>query len=108
MLHTITQIDKKGLAFRHGLRIGDGISMINNVELIDQIDYQYMTSYIHLSLQVNKADGRKVTVEIINTHHAPLGLQLDETLKSRPRRCKNKCKFCFVDQMPKECAIPCM
>jgi putative radical SAM enzyme (TIGR03279 family) len=100
MPHTIERIDKKGLAYRHGLRIGDKIITVNNEELIDQIDYQYLTSQTRISIQAQKTDGRMITADIININHKALGLTLDESLSSRPRQCRNKCTFCFIDQMP--------
>ena len=90
-------------AFRSGLRAGDTLLSINGEELIDQIDYQALSSRRHLVLHVRKADGRDWHVELIKPAGAPLGLSFGESMALTPRVCKNKCVFCFIDQMPPRC-----
>ena len=45
--------------------------------------------------------GDVVDIEIEKDENETLGLTLDESAQLEPMRCKNKCLFCFVDQLPK-------
>lgn len=103
MEHLITAVAEGSPAYRHGLRSGDTLLSINNEELIDHIDYQALSGKRHLILHVRKADGRDWHVELIKAPGKPLGLSFGDSMVTRPRICKNKCVFCFIDQMPPAC-----
>lgn len=101
--HLITAVAEGSPAYRNGLRAGDTLLSINNEELIDHIDYQALSGKRHLVLHVRKSDGRDWHVELIKPAGKPLGLSFGESMVTRPRICKNKCVFCFIDQMPPAC-----
>ena len=101
--HLITAVAPQSPAYRNGLRAGDTLLSINGEALIDQIDYQALSSRRHVVLHVRKADGRDWHVELIKPAGAPLGLSFGESMELTPRVCKNKCVFCFIDQMPPGC-----
>ena len=101
--HLITAVAEGSPAYRNGLRAGDTLLSINNEELIDHIDYQALSGKRHLVLHVRKADGRDWHVELVKPAGKPLGLSFGESMVTRPRICKNKCVFCFIDQMPPAC-----
>lgn len=101
--HLITAVAEGSPAFRNGVRSGDTLLSINNEELIDHIDYQALSGKRHLILHIRKADGRNWHVELIKQSGTPLGLSFGESMVTRPRICKNKCVFCFIDQMPPAC-----
>lgn len=101
--HLITAVAEGSPAYRHGLRAGDTLLSINNEELIDHIDYQALSGKRHLVLHIRKADGRDRHVELIKPTEKPLGLSFGDSMVTRPRICKNKCVFCFIDQMPPAC-----
>ena len=100
MAHRIEAIQPHGVAYRRGLRAGDSLIAINGEPILDEIDYQALTNRTRLDIRVLRADGREETVRIIKAREAGLGLQLADTLACKPRQCKNKCVFCFIDQMP--------
>ncbi len=103
MEHLITHVDSGSPAWRSGLRPGDTLLEINGEEIIDQIDYQSLSSRRHVILHVRKADGRDWHVELVKPVGRPLGLSFGESMELTPRVCKNKCVFCFIDQMPPAC-----
>ncbi len=103
MEHLITAVAEGSPAYRHGLRAGDTLLSINNEPLIDHIDYQALSGKRHLILHVRKEDGRDWHVELIKAAGTPLGLSFGDSMVTRPRICKNKCVFCFIDQMPPSC-----
>lgn len=101
MAHLIESVQLGGVARRRGIRAGDSIIAINGEEILDEIDYQALTSgKSKLDLLLQRADGTQETVRIIKAKDVPLGITLADTLVCRPRACKNKCIFCFIDQMP--------
>ena len=100
MAHEIVAVQPHGVAYRRGLRVGDSIIAINGEPILDEIDYQALTNRAKLDILVRRADGREETVRIIKARETGLGLQLADTLACTPYPCKNKCVFCFIDQMP--------
>ena len=103
MEHLITHVEQNSPAWRQGLRKGDALLDIDGEELIDQIDYQALSVRRHVVLHVRKADGRDWHVELVKPAGRPLGLHFGESMELTPRVCKNKCVFCFIDQMPPSC-----
>ncbi|MBQ9196872.1 MAG: DUF512 domain-containing protein [Clostridia bacterium] len=103
MEHVITGVTSGSPAWRQGLRAGDTLLSINGEEIIDQIDYQALSAKRHVILHVRKADGRDWHVEMVKPAGKPLGLQFGESMELTPRVCRNKCVFCFIDQMPPSC-----
>ena len=100
MAHVIEAVQPHGVAYRRGLRAGDTLVAINGEPILDEIDYQALTNRAKLDLLVRRTDGREETVRIIKAREAGLGLRLADTLACKPYPCKNKCIFCFIDQMP--------
>ena len=88
-----------GVAYRRGLRAGDSLISINGEIIVDEIDYQALSNKSKLDIQILKADGQEENIRIIKAKDAPLGLRIADTLACKPRACKNKCIFCFIDQM---------
>ena len=101
MAHLIESVQPHGVAWRRGIRPGDSIIAINGEPILDEIDYQALTNNkARLDLSILRADGREESIRIIKAREIPLGLQIADTMVCSPRACKNKCIFCFIDQMP--------
>ena len=100
MAHLIEAAQPGGVAWRRGVRAGDTLIAINGEPILDEIDYQALTSRSRLELLIRKPDGQEKTVHIVKAREAGLGLRLADTLACTPMQCRNKCVFCFIDQMP--------
>jgi putative radical SAM enzyme (TIGR03279 family) len=85
---------------RLGLQSGDSIVSINGEDTNDVIDFQFSAADERLRLVVQKRDGKKKTLTVDKEPDDNLGLDLSPL---RIKRCRNKCIFCFVDQMPAGC-----
>lgn len=83
-----------------GLKPGDKLISMNGHPIRDVIDYMYYEASVELSL-LAEIDGEEVLFEIEKDSEEPLGLDFEEYLMDRQRSCKNKCIFCFIDQLPK-------
>ena len=96
----IADVLPEGTAARHGLAPGDKLVSINGNDVRDSIDYQFLISDERLSIKVLRQDGALRTIRIVKDPDDTLGIQLEPFAI---RQCRNKCIFCFVDQMPKGC-----
>jgi putative radical SAM enzyme (TIGR03279 family) len=96
----IAEVAPGSIAERRGLAPGDRLMSINGREVRDSIDYQFLASEERLSLKVRKPDGTVRSLRIVKEPDDTLGIQLHPFTI---RQCRNKCIFCFVDQMPPGC-----
>lgn len=73
---------------------------INGSEINDMLDYEYYSSGAVLELAVMRgAKLEYVTVE--KDEYEPLGCAFESYLIDKKHSCRNKCMFCFIDQLPK-------
>ncbi|MBQ2720133.1 MAG: DUF512 domain-containing protein [Clostridia bacterium] len=94
----ITDISKTSPFFGK-LKNGDTLVSVNGHKINDILDYMYHTAADDLSVCVLR-DGKELTVSAKNKTGHP-GLTFDSFLMDEHRSCKNKCVFCFIDQLPK-------
>lgn len=82
-----------------GVEAGDHLLAVNGEGLRDIIDYSYYTAgEPELLLEIEKTDGEIWELEMEREQNEPLGLIFPPP---QPARCRNKCVFCFVHQLPK-------
>lgn len=98
-IKTIKYIEKKSIAKKSGLKIGDKIISINNEPILDFIDDNYFNSLDTLDIKLQRKDKKK-NISIIKDADEPLGIEYEEELYPPDRQCSNACVFCFVDQLP--------
>ncbi len=92
----IASIDPGSLGEEAGIVPGDIILKINGIEINDYLDYMYASCSENVELVL--ADR---CVNITNYDFEPLGIMFDTLLIDEPKACRNKCIFCFIDQLPK-------
>lgn len=97
----ITAVQKGGIGEEIGLEAGDELLGFNGEEIVDVLDYAYYDSQEEFVLNLRTRQGENIDIEIEKNEDETLGLELDESVQLEPMRCKNKCLFCFVDQLPK-------
>ncbi|MEF9984480.1 MAG: DUF512 domain-containing protein [Oscillospiraceae bacterium] len=92
----ILSVDKNSPADKAGIKNGDIIISINSHKIRDVLDYKfYMTDNV---LEIALESGN---LTIKKGEYEDLGLEFETYLMDKQHSCKNKCIFCFVDQMPK-------
>ncbi len=96
----ITSVMPESLGEELGLKPGDKLIAMNGHPVRDVIDYMYYEASAELSLLV-EIDGEETLFEIEKDCEEPLGLDFEDYLMDHQRSCKNKCIFCFIDQLPK-------
>lgn len=78
------------------LRPGDRIVAVNDREVRDELDFRFHGQTSWLRLRVLRGRNRKaLTVRIRREDASRVILE-----PLRPARCRNRCVFCFVDQLP--------
>lgn len=96
----ITDIDEGSIAQKHGIRSGDVLCEINSHEINDAFDYRYYLTDKKLKLTLCR-DGKNFDVKIKKDTYEDIGLEFETPLMDKKHSCRNKCIFCFIDQLPK-------
>ncbi len=87
-------------AQRGGLRAGDRIVELNGVEPLDVLDVEDAAADGALWFKVLR-DGHPLDLAVALEPGEWHGISLDrDGLGDEARTCRNRCKFCFVDQVP--------
>ena len=99
--HKIKEVLPGSIAQEMELTAGDILLQINNEELEDIFDYQFLIQDEYLEILIEKSFGEIWELEIEKDMEEDLGLVFEKDLMDEYRSCRNKCIFCFIDQMPK-------
>lgn len=99
--HIVDKVEEGSIAWEVEIRPGDVLLGISGHAIEDVFDYQYYTNDEELTLLIRKPDGEEWEIEIEKEYDEDLGLVFEEGLMDAYRSCRNKCMFCFIDQMPK-------
>lgn len=100
-IHIIKSIIPGSIAEEMGIEAGDQLLKINDNDIEDIFDYQYLVQDDHLDILIKKADGEEWLLDIDKDFDEDLGIEFENGLMDDYRSCSNKCIFCFIDQMPK-------
>lgn len=97
----VKDIKQNSIAQEAGIEKGDIILSINGSNISDILEYKYLISDHHIIMIVQKYNGEKWVVEIEKDFNEDLGIIFENPLIDNIKRCRNKCIFCFIDQLPK-------
>jgi len=97
--HIIKSVDPGSIAQALELEPGDALLTIDGEAIEDIFDYEYKINSEAITMVVRKANGEEWELDIENGYE-DLGLTFENGLMSEYRSCRNKCIFCFIDQMP--------
>lgn len=81
-----------------GIKAGDELLKINGNDIMDVLDYDFYMADETVTLSFRCSDG-KYRVVMANSKNCGLGFET--YLMDSQQYCKNKCIFCFIDQLPK-------
>lgn len=94
-------VEAHSLAERAGMEPQDRLVSINGHEIVDILDFRFYETNTHLTVVFEKPTGERREEKIIKAQYGSLGLEFETYLMDRQRSCRNKCVFCFIDQLPK-------
>ncbi len=97
----IYDVEKKSPAAKARIKKGSTLVSINSNEIMDVLDYRFYQKEEELNLVVRNEKGKEKTYKIKKSEDCELGLVFDSYLMDCQHSCKNKCIFCFIDQLPK-------
>lgn len=98
---TIKDVERQSRAFKKGIASGDILVSINDNDIVDVLDYRFYQVNKNLELCIQKPDGKLKKIKIKKQEYEELGLEFETYLIDEQHSCRNKCIFCFIDQLPK-------
>ncbi|MBB2183000.1 DUF512 domain-containing protein [Lachnospiraceae bacterium MD1] len=98
--HIIKEIEYGSIAEELELEPGDELISINGTAIKDVLDYHYLIKDEELTVIIKKPSGEEWELDIEKEYDDDLGIVFEEGLMDEYQSCRNKCIFCFIDQMP--------
>ena len=98
--HKISRVLPGSIAEELEIEPGDVLLTVNDQPIEDVFDYHYYTNEEYLTVLIRKPDGEEWELEIEKEFEEDLGIEFESSLMDEYRSCRNKCIFCFIDQMP--------
>lgn len=99
--HIIRSVEEGSIAWELGIEAGDKLISINDNKIEDVFDYHFLVNDEELVVLIEKENGEEWELEIEKDYEEDLGISFEQGLMDEYRSCRNKCMFCFIDQMPK-------
>lgn len=97
---TISGVERASLAEKHGIKPGDILLSINSHDIRDVLDYRFRLSERKVVLKLHRGP-ELIEVTIKKDEYDDIGLCFETYLMDKKHSCRNKCVFCFIDQLPK-------
>ena len=95
----INAVEPRSYGARAGILAGDVLVAINGHNIGDVLDYRFYLTERELTLSLLRG-GEPLEVSIRKGEYDDIGLDFDTPLMDQKHSCKNKCIFCFIDQLP--------
>ena len=95
----ITGVEKSSIAERAGIRGGDYLLKINGQDINDVLDYRFYITENKITLTLHR-EADIFDIDIKKPQYDDIGLEFESFLMDKQHRCRNKCIFCFIDQLP--------
>mgnify|MGYP001110775525 FL=1 len=99
--HIVSGVLPGSIAEELEIEAGDRLLSIDNTEIEDIFDYQFLIQDTYIEVEIEKPDGEQWLLEVEKEFDEDLGITFENGLMDEYRSCHNKCIFCFIDQMPK-------
>lgn len=98
--HIVSRVLDGSIAKEMEITPGDELISINGQRVRDILDYRYLCNEEELLVLIKKPDGEEWELEIEKEFEEDLGLEFENNFMDEYHSCRNKCIFCFIDQMP--------
>lgn len=98
----VIDVDVNSLCGKKGVTAGYVILSVNGHEINDVLDYRFYANSKRVTIEFLDTNGNNISLHLKTHGDADeLGLEFETYLMDKQHSCKNKCIFCFIDQMPK-------
>jgi len=95
----ISSVDTNSPAEQAGIMAGDELISISGNAVRDVLDYMFYVAEEFVEIEILR-DGSEMKFGIAKGEYDDIGLQFETFLMDKKQSCRNKCVFCFIDQMP--------
>ncbi len=96
----ISMVYPHSIAESLGVQIGDELVSLNGRLVEDVIDYIFLTADEQVLMVIRKQSGEEVAFQVEKEFYDEIGLEFENPIMDEAKSCRNKCDFCFIDQMP--------
>ena len=97
----ISKVYKNSIADEMGIEVGDILLSVNKERVEDIIQYRFLISEEYIELEIQKQKNGKIYLyEIEKDYDEELGIEFTNPIIDKAKSCRNKCVFCFIDQLP--------
>ncbi len=100
-INIIEEVESGSIGEELEIEPGDILLSINGQKVNDIIEYKYLITDDYIEMEIQKADGEIWELEIEKGFDEGLGISFTNPLIDKAKNCRNKCIFCFIDQLPK-------
>lgn len=94
----VSRVHPESIAQELGIVPGTELRTVNGRELVDFLDWEFLSADDELVIEAKLPDGEEVVYEIERPDGEPMGIELEPPTV---RRCANRCEFCFIEGLPK-------
>ncbi len=96
----ITAVEKYSISDRYGIMAGDFLASIDSYPIRDVLDYRFRIADHNIRIELKRGEDT-LFIDMDKPEYYDIGLEFETPLMDKKRSCKNKCIFCFIDQLPK-------
>ena len=93
----VSRVHPESIAAELGIEPGTELRAVNGRELLDFLDWEFLTAEDELVIEARLPGGDEVVYEIERPEGEGLGVDLEPPTV---RRCANRCEFCFIEGLP--------
>lgn len=97
----VSKVLENSIAEELEISSGDEIVTIDDTQMQDMIDYNFLCKSDFLTIEIKKVNGEIEVIELEKDYDEDLGIVFESAVFDRVKPCLNHCIFCFVDQQPK-------
>jgi len=94
----VSRVQPGSIAEELGIVPGTELLSVNERELADFLDWEFLSADEELVVEARLPDGEAVVYEIERPEGESFGVELEPP---NVRRCANRCEFCFIEGLPK-------
>lgn len=95
----VKTVEANSYAAKAGILPGDILLSIDNNVINDVLDYRFYLTNRSIILKIHRGP-ELLDFKIKKEEYDDIGLGFDTYLMDTQKHCKNKCVFCFIDQLP--------
>lgn len=97
----VSKVEPNSIAEELEIEQGDKILSIDDMQMQDMIDYNFLCKSEEITIEIEKINGEIEVIELEKDYDEDLGIIFESAVFDKIKPCLNKCIFCFVDQQPK-------